>query len=172
MAYDMAEPRAALYRYDLDGTVTTVLSGVTVSNGIAWDADGSRMYYIDSATQRIDVFDYDADSGTPADRRPLVSVEPGMGMPDGMALDDEGGLWVALWRGGAVHRYGPDGRLDAVVELPVRLVTACAFGGAGLDKLYITTSGHGLPPGSQPGAGAVFVLRPGVRGLPTGMFAG
>jgi sugar lactone lactonase YvrE len=172
MAYNMTDPRGALYRYDPDGTVAVALTGITISNGIAWSADGSRMYYIDSVTQRVDVLDYDTISGMPRDRRPLVRVDPGAGMPDGMALDSEGGLWVALWRGGAVHRYRQDGRLDAVAELPVGLVTACAFGGPDLDELYITTSREGLPPGTDSAAGAVFVLRPGVRGLPAGVFTG
>jgi sugar lactone lactonase YvrE len=171
MAYDMADPHGALYRYDADGTVSTVLAGVTVSNGIAWSADGRTMYYIDSATQRVDTFDYDTASGTPARRRPLARVDPDHGMPDGLALDDEGGVWVALWRGGAVHRYRADGRLDAVIELPVGLVTACAFGGSGLDELYITTSRQGLTGGS-PAAGALFMVRPGVRGLTCTPFAG
>lgn len=171
MAYDMGDPHGALYRYDADGTIAAVLTGVTVSNGVAWSPDGGSMYYIDSVTQRVDVFDYDTASGTPGRRRPLARVDPERGMPDGLALDDEGGLWVALWHGAAVHRYGPDGRLDAVVELPVELVTACAFGGPAMDQLYITTSREGLA-AADPAAGALFAVRPGVRGLPCTSFAG
>jgi sugar lactone lactonase YvrE len=172
MDYAMAEPRAALYRYDPDGTVSTVLTGVTLSNGIAWSLDGERMYYIDSVTQQVDVFDYDPASGRPAGRRPLVRIDSARGLPDGLALDSEGAVWVALYGGHAVHRYGPDGRLDAVLELPVAKVTACAFGGPGLDELYITTSRVDLAPGDQPAAGALFLARPGVRGLPGGVYAG
>jgi len=172
MDYAMSEPRAALYRYDPDGTVSTVLTGVTLSNGIAWSVDGERMYYIDSVTQRVDVFDYDTASGTPADRRPLVRIDAASGLPDGLALDSEGGVWVALYGGQAVHRYGPDGRLDAVLELPVARVTACAFGGPGLDDLYITTSRVEVAPGDQPAAGALFLARPSVRGLPCAVYAG
>jgi sugar lactone lactonase YvrE len=172
MAYDMTSPRAALYRYDQDGKIGTVLDGVTVSNGIAWTLDGEQMYYIDSATQRVDVFDYDTAAGIPAGRRPHVRIDPDAGMPDGMALDAEGGAWVALWRGRAVHRYRRDGRLDAVVELPADLVTACAFGGPELNELYITTSRMGMDPGVQPPAGALFRVSPGVRGLPCAEFAG
>jgi sugar lactone lactonase YvrE len=171
MAYDMADPHGALFRYDADGTISTVLTGVTVSNGIAWSADGATMYYIDSATQRVDTFDYDTAAGTPGRRRPLARVDPDHGMPDGLALDDEGGVWVALWHGAAVHRYRADGRLDAVVELPVELVTACAFGGPAMDELYITTSREGLTAG-HPAAGALFMVRPGVRGLPCTPFDG
>jgi sugar lactone lactonase YvrE len=101
-----------------------------------------------------------------------VRIDPDAGMPDGMALDAEGGAWVALWRGRAVHRYRRDGRLDAVVELPADLVTACAFGGPELNELYITTSRMGMDPGVQPPAGALFRVSPGVRGLPCAEFAG
>lgn len=172
MDYAMTEPRAALYRYDPDGTVSTVLTGVTLSNGIAWSLDGERMYYIDSVTQQVDIFDYDTVSGSPAGRRPLVRIDAASGLPDGLALDSEGGVWVALYGGHAVHRYGPDGRLDAVLELPAAKVTACAFGGPGLGELYITTSRVDLAPGDQPAAGALFLARPGVRGLPGGVYAG
>jgi sugar lactone lactonase YvrE len=172
MAYDMTSPRGALYRYDQDGKIGTVLDGVTVSNGIAWTLDGEQMYYIDSATQRVDVFDYDTAAGIPAGRRTHVRIDPDAGMPDGMALDAEGGAWVALWRGRAVHRYRRDGRLDAVVELPVDLVTACAFGGPELNELYITTSRMGMDPGVQSPAGALFRVSPEVRGLPCAEFAG
>jgi sugar lactone lactonase YvrE len=89
-----------------------------------------------------------------------------------MALDGEGGMWVALFNGHAVHRYRQDGTLDEVVDLPVSQVTSCAFGGPDLDQLYITTSRENLPPGEQPQAGAIFHAAPGVRGLPIGTFAG
>jgi sugar lactone lactonase YvrE len=172
MDYAMTEPRAALYCYDPDGTVSTVLTGVTLSNGIAWSLDGERMYYIDSVTQQVDIFDYDTVSGSPGGRRPLVRIDAASGLPDGLALDSEGGVWVALYGGHAVNRYGPDGRLDAVLELPAAKVTACAFGGPGLDELYITTSRVDLAPGDQPAAGALFLARPGVRGLPGGVYGG
>ncbi|HEY0718125.1 MAG TPA: SMP-30/gluconolactonase/LRE family protein, partial [Streptosporangiaceae bacterium] len=133
---------------------------------------GDQMFYIDTPTHRVDVFDYDAATGTPSGRRPLVHVDPGRGAPDGMALDAEGGMWVAIHRGHAVHRYLPDGTLDTVVEVPPAQVTACAFGGPGLDELYITTSRENLPDGEDPLAGALFRVKPGVRGLPLGTFAG
>jgi sugar lactone lactonase YvrE len=172
MAYDMTAPRAALYRYAPDGEISIILSHVVVSNGIGWSLDGERMFYIDSATQQVDVFDYDTVSGTPRHRRPHIRVDADAGMPDGMTLDEEGGIWVALWGGRAVHRYRPDGKLDAVVELPVDLVTSCAFGGRDLSELFITTSRVGLSPDAQPAAGALFRISPGVRGLPCGLFAG
>ena len=172
MPYDQAGPRGAFYRFDPDGGIHLVFAGVTISNGVAWSADGERMYYIDTPTQRVDVFDYDPATGMPSARRPVVHVDPDHGAPDGMALDAEGGLWVAIFGGHAVHRYTPDGKLDAVVELPASQVTACTFGGEHLDELYITTSRENLAPDAEPEAGAVFHATPGVRGLPLGTFAG
>jgi sugar lactone lactonase YvrE len=172
MSYDKTSPRGAFYRYDPSGAISHVFGDVTISNGVAWSADGEQMFYIDSPTHRVDVFDYDAAAGIPSARRPVVYVDPDQGVPDGMALDTEGGMWVAVHGGHAVHRYTPEGKLDAVIELPPGQVTACAFGGDDLDELYITTSGENLPPGADPQAGAVFHVTPGVRGLPLGTFAG
>lgn len=172
MAYDQAKGRGAFYRFDPDGEISVILTGVTISNGIAWSADGQRMFYIDTPTQRVDVFDYDPAAGLLSGRRPVVHIDPSQGAPDGMALDAEGGIWVALFNGHAVHRYREDGTLDEVIDLPVSQVTSCAFGGPDLDQLYITTSRENLPPGEQPQAGAVFHAAPGVRGLPVGTFAG
>lgn len=172
MAYDAAPGRGNLYRFDPDGTVEVVLSGVTISNGLAWDDHDDRVWYVDTPTQRVDLFDFDADAGRLVDRRPFLEIPIDQGNPDGITLDTEGGIWVALWDGGAVHRYDSDGRLDAVVELPVRRVTACAFGGPELDQLFITTSRDGVATGEQPAAGSLFVCRPGVRGLAPFGFAG
>ena len=115
---------------------------MAVSNGTGWSPDGRLMYYIDSPTRRIDVFDFDGRRA--ANRRRLAAVEEGDGFPDGLTVDAEGCVWVALWDGGAVRRYTPDGKLDRVVELPVPRPTACAFGGADLTDLYITTARTGL----------------------------
>ena len=172
MPYDQAGPRGAFYRFDPSGEISFVFGDVTISNGVAWSADGETMFYIDTPTQRVDAFDYDTAAAVPSGRRPLVHVDPSAGAPDGMALDAEGGLWVAIHRGHAVHRYTPGGALDAVVEVPPAQVTACAFGGPGLDELFITTSRENLPAGQDPLAGALFHLKPGVRGLPLGTFAG
>ena len=172
MAYDASPGRGALYRFDPDGTITLVLDDVTISNGMAWSADGGLLYYIDSPTGRVDAFSFDPDRADLSRRRPVVRIPEDAGMPDGMAVDADGGLWVALWGGGAVHRYTPDGRLDTVVRLPVTQVTACAFGGADLETLFITTSRQRVEAGEQPAAGALFTVTPGVRGLAPHMFAG
>jgi sugar lactone lactonase YvrE len=170
MAYDQRPGAAALYRLDPDGTVSLALEGVTISNGIDWSPDGSRAYYDDTATHRIDVFDYDPDAGLTG-RRPFM-VLPDDGNPDGLTVDAEGGVWVALFGGGAVHRYTPDGVLDQVVELPTPQVTACTFGGPGLDQLFVTTSREGMAPGDDPLAGSLFRADVGVVGLPVREFAG
>lgn len=163
MRYDEAPGGGSLTRLAPDGTATAVLDGVTVSNGIGWSPDGRLMYYIDTPTRTVDVFDFDG--RLPHDRRPFVRIEDGAGCPDGLTVDAEGGVWVALWDGGAVRRYAPDGRLDQVVELPVRRPTACAFGGPDLADLYITSAraGQAAP---HPLAGSLLVVPGAGRGLP------
>jgi sugar lactone lactonase YvrE len=163
--------RGALYRLDADGSVAVVVAGVTLSNGLDWSPDGSTAYYIDTTTRRVDAFDYDVDKGL-TDRRPLVEIPDGAGDPDGMTVDADGCLWVALYAGSAVHRYRPDGVLDGVVELPVSRVTACTFGGDDLGELFITTSRENLVDDAQPAAGALFRYRPGVQGMPARPYAG
>jgi sugar lactone lactonase YvrE len=171
MSLDERPDRGTLYRFDERGLVTIVES-VSISNGIDWTVDGTRMIYADTPTRRIDSFAFDAEHGTLSDRRTLVELP---GMPDGLTIDAEDHIWVALWDGWAVHRYRPDGTLDRVVELPVARPTSCAFGGADLADLYVTSARMGLTAGAleaQPHAGGVFVLRPGVRGRLPNRFAG
>jgi len=170
MAYDQRPGAAGLYRLDPDGTTTTVLEGVTISNGLEWSPDGSRAYYNDTATHRIDVFDYDPDTGLTG-RRPFAEIPDG-GSPDGLTVDAQGGVWVALFDRGAVWRFTPEGRHDGVVDVPAGKVTACTFGGPDLDQLFITTSQEGLQPGEDPLAGALFRADVGVAGLPAREFGG
>ena len=169
MAYDRRPGGAALYRLDPDHSVHRVLEGVTISNGLEWSPDGSRAYYADTATHRVDVFDYDPVAGL-AGRRPFADL--GDGNPDGLTVDAAGGVWVALYGAGAVHHYTADGRLDGIVEVPATKVTACALGGPELDRLFITTSREGLSPGDEPAAGSLYAAEPGVRGRPAREFAG
>ncbi len=168
MRYDTAEGGGAIHRLDPDGSTTVVIEGVTISNGLEWSPDGALAYYVDSPTGRVDVFDYDGERGL-SGRRPFVEVTGG---PDGLTVDADGGVWVALYAGGAVQRFTPDGVLDEVIEVPVSKATACTFGGTDLDQLFITTSREFLPPEAEPAAGAVFVATPGVLGRPVREFAG
>ena len=175
MAYDESPGAGALYRLELDGRCTTVLTGLTISNGIGWSPDGTTMYLADSGTGRVDAYDVDAE-GEISDRHPIIVVEePGIA-PDGLTVDDDGGIWVALWGGGAVHRYGPDGVLLTVVELPVDRPTSCAFGGPDRSTLFVTTARAGLDDvamGRQPHAGHLFRIDGlGVTGPPCAPFRG
>ena len=170
MAYDKRPGAASLYRLAPDHSVSVVLTGVTVSNGIEWSPDGSLAYYNDTDTHRVDVFSWNRDVGL-HDRRPFVAI-PDDGRPDGLTVDADGGVWTALANRGAVHRYTADGVLDAVVEIPARKVTACTFGGDDLGTLFVTTSREGLEPGEDPLAGSLFRIRPGVTGRPTKRYAG
>ena len=171
MAYDQRPGGGALYRLDPAGSVHVVLRNVTISNGLEWSPDGTRAYYNDTPTQRIDVFDYDGESGLTG-RRAFAEIPVEAGGPDGLTVDEEGGVWVALYGGGAVRRYTPDGVLDEVIEVPAKKVTACTFGGPNLDELFITTSREGLEPGEDPLAGSVFRAKVGVAGMPVREFAG
>ncbi|WP_030610726.1 SMP-30/gluconolactonase/LRE family protein [Streptomyces sclerotialus] len=176
MRYDEAQGGGTLTRIAPDGSEQRVLPEVAVSNGIDWSPDGRLMYYIDSPTRRIDVFDAGGgEEDGPAgefvrNRRPFVEIEEGAGFPDGMCVDADGGVWVALWEGGQVRRYTPDGTLDRTVELPVRRPTACAFGGSGLTDLYITTAQEDTP--RHPLEGSVLVVPGAGRGIEQPAFAG
>ncbi|GHG91537.1 SMP-30/gluconolactonase/LRE family protein [Streptomyces lanatus] len=169
MRYDEAPGGGTLSRLTGDGSVDVVLDDVAVSNGTGWSPDGGLMYYIDSPTRRVDVFDYS--EGGVSGRRAFVEIEDGAGFPDGLTVDADGCVWVALWDGAAVRRYTPDGKLDRVIELPVPRVTACAFAGPGLSDLYITTARVGLdsPP---PLSGSLLVVPGAGQGLVQPAFAG
>jgi sugar lactone lactonase YvrE len=172
MSTDFREGAGSLYRLDADGSLHVVLPSVTISNGLGWSPDDRLFYYVDSPTHRIDCFDYDAETGTIDRRRTLVTIEAG-GLPDGLTVDAEGCVWVAVWGTGCLHRYTSEGVLDTIVELPTRHVTSSAFGGPGLDELYVTTGfpGRDLPK-EDPHVGSIFVVTPGCAGLPESDYAG
>lgn len=164
---DDRSPTGTLYVRDVDGSVRTLIDGVTVSNGLAWSGSGDRLYYVDSPLQSIDVMDYDVESGEVSNRKSFVAVPDDVGIPDGLTIDAEGCLWLALWGGSAVRRYSPDGSLIGEVELPVQRITSCAFGGPDLDRLFITTASVGASIKDPPRAldGALFVVEPGCIGV-------
>ena len=127
---------AALYRLD-GGTLTPKLEGLTISNGLGWSADGAHMWFVDTPTQRIVEYAYDGELG---EQRTFAAIEKADGSPDGLAVDDQDGVWVGLWGGSCVRRYAPDGDLDRVIALPAANVTACCFGGPDRRTLFITTA--------------------------------
>jgi D-xylono/L-arabinono-1,4-lactonase len=157
---------ARLYRLDVDGTLTTLLEGVGVSNGLGFTPDQRGLYYTDTPTDEISLFDYDRATGAIANRRPFVRVPEGQGHPDGMTVDAEGYVWSARWDGGCLVRYAPDGTEDRRIEFPARKVSSVAFGGDDYADLYVTTAGGDNKAEEGPGAGSLFRLRPGVRGVP------
>jgi sugar lactone lactonase YvrE len=158
-----------VYRLDADGSMHVMFRDVSTSNGLAWSLDRRTLYYIDTPLMRVDAFDYDDATGAIAGRRPVITIPPGIGRPDGSTLDAEGMLWIAMWEGGRVTRWDPrTGALLQTVRLPVVRVTSCAFGGPELDTLYITSAREGLADAelaAQPLAGGLFKMKPGVCGL-------
>jgi sugar lactone lactonase YvrE len=164
-------PPCALYRVTPGGSVTELFGGIGLSNGLDWTDDRRSFYFADSYAGGVDVFATDPDTGALSGRRQFVPVSGGL--PDGLTLDAEGGLWLAVWGSGELRRYAPDGRLDTVVKLPVTQVTSAAFGGADLSTLYITTARENFTPAevaAQPQAGDIFACTPGVTGRPPYLF--
>jgi len=166
--------RGALYRYDPPGGAVAVLDGVGVSNGLAWDAAGRTLFYVDTLLRRVDRLGYDVGTGTVTTRQPAFDVSGHPGLPDGMAVDAEDCLWVAFWRGGAVRRFSRDGALLEEIAVPVLRTTSCCLGGADLRDLYVTTAVRGVrgvpAPGGAPVedlAGTVLRYRVDVPGVPT-----
>lgn len=170
MATGDAGATGRVLRIGPDLAATDVLSRVTVSNGIGFAPGGGRAYYVDTDTQRIDVFD--VVEGDLRGRRGFVTISEDQGSPDGLTVAADGSVWVALWGGSAVHGYAADGSQIARIDLPVPQVSACTFGGDDLETLFITTSAQGLDADHGTEAGSLFAVRPGVRGMPVVAFAG
>jgi sugar lactone lactonase YvrE len=164
-----------LWRLDGHGQLTPAIKEMHVSSSLGWSPDGRTFYYADAQARWLDAFGFDQATGAIGDRRRLIEWPSGVGVPDGMAVDADGFLWIAMFPAGSVNRYAPDGRLDRSIELPVPTVAACAFGGPDLEELYITTMYIGVADDElarRSGAGGLFRCRPGVRGLPVSPFAG
>jgi sugar lactone lactonase YvrE len=176
MRDDESAPDGALYRLDADRSCTRVLTGVICSNGIGWSPDGGTMYYTDTWTRRIDALEFDPETGELGRRSVFARDDvPGEGVPDGLTVDAEGGVWSAKWDGWRLVRYAPDGSVDRVVPMPVQRPTSVAFGGPDLGTLYVTSARIGLDGAAlrqAPLSGGLFALDPGVRGLPEPEYAG
>ena len=153
----------SLYVLEKDGTVKTKITGVTCSNGMAWSPDDKTLYYIDTPTRQVVAYKYDTKNGDITDGRVAISIPEEKGSPDGMTIDTEGMLWIALWDGWKVIRYNPYTSEQLYeVTLPVSRVTSCVFGGDDMDDLYITSAREGLSDSDlkeQPLAGSLFVIR-------------
>ena len=163
----LAAPSGSLYALDAPGHLRGLEAGYITPNGMAFSPDGRTMYLSDSHpnVQTVWAFDYDTDTGTPHNRRVFIDFNPLPGRPDGAAVDSDGCYWICGNDAGLVHRYTPSGQLDRSLPVPVKKPAMCAFGGAGLDTLFVTSIRPGGDLSDQPLAGGVFALRPGVRGL-------
>lgn len=176
MAYADQTDQGSLYRLDTDLSVTKVLGGIGISNGIIWSLDHATMYYIDSMSYKVRAWTFDMEFGTIRDERTVFECAPDFGLPDGMTIDEEGMLWVAFYGGGRVCRLHPQsGEILSTVHLPVPAITACAFGDPDLDTLYITSAAQDLTPeeiAAAPQDGNLFSLKTDVRGVPSDRFGG
>jgi sugar lactone lactonase YvrE len=174
MAYAETPGAGTLYRLDPDGTTTAMVSGTTISNGLGWSLDGCTLWFADSGDATVDAFDFDLRTAGICGRRTVVEFDPRDGVPDGLVIDAQDHLWVAIWDGGEVRRYSPDGELVARVRLPVSRPTSCCFGGPDLNTLFISTARTGLREKAlqnEPDAGRVFCAQTGVGGVAQPPFA-
>jgi len=168
-------PVGTLYRVDKDRSVRGFENDIRIPNGIAFGPDGRRMYFCDSLSRRMQVFDYDPATGERANGRLFATVPEDQGVPDGSTVDAEGCVWNAHMFGARVTRYDPDGKVMSVVQLPTARTTACAFGGPSLDTLYVTTASMMMSReqlAADPLAGALFAVDVGVKGRPEPRFGG
>jgi sugar lactone lactonase YvrE len=173
LADDFRVGGGALYRFDGDGRVQMMLGDLTISNGLGWSPDGAIMYLADSGPRVVHAFSFDAEGGTISDGRVLVAVGEEVGAPDGLTVDADGDLWVAIYGGGRVQRYSPDGVLLETLLVPAAQSTSCAFGGPGLDRLYVTTATEGWSDEerrAEPGAGLVYRFDTDATGRPAEPF--
>ena len=143
LAHDNHVGGGALYRMDRSGHIDLMLDGLTISNGIGWSPDGGTMYLVDSGPRLVHAFAFDGESGTISDGRALIEVPMDVGAPDGLTVDADGDLWVAIWAGGRIHHYSPGGVLREALLVPAAETTSCAFAGPGLNHLYVTTATEG-----------------------------
>ena len=175
MDMNETDPTGALYSFD-GKTVTKLLTGITISNGLTWSPDHKTFYYTDTPTRQVTAFDYDLATGQITNPRLAVRVPDGLGWPDGMTSDTDGNLWIALWGGAQVTRWDPrKGRLLEQIPMPVPQPSSCIFGGADLNELYVTSARKGLSQEKlqeYPLSGGVFKITTNVTGIPTFQFAG
>jgi sugar lactone lactonase YvrE len=173
LAEDHHPGGGALYRLDRTGRTELVLAGLTISNGLGWSPDGSTMYLVDSGPRLVHAFAFDGERGTISGRRVLATVAEALGAPDGMTVDADGDLWVAVYGAGRIHRYSPDGVLRQVLAVPAKQTTSCAFAGPALRRLYVTTATEGWSDEQrrlEPAAGVVYRFDTNATGRPAAPF--
>lgn len=168
MSINGQSPSGAFYRLDLDGTATRVDDGYRIANGPAIAADGRSLFHTDSALCTVYRFALH-DDGSLGPREPFIHFEDDWGVPDGMTIDEEGGLWIACWGGSCVMRFTPDGHRDRSIALPASQITNCTFAGRDLDRMFVTSAADGV---DETEGGALFEVYPGCRGLPTQRYRG
>lgn len=168
------KPDGGLFRFDPEGTVTQLDSDIHYSNGPCWSPDEGTFYFSDSWRDTTYAYDYDIAAGTVANRRPFVNTRALGGLPDGATVDSDGLYWVAVYQAGKIAAYRPDGKLERIVDMPVKLVSSVAFGGPDLDRLFVTTIAHGsLGEPVEPNAGSLYVIDGlGAIGRPEHRYAG
>jgi sugar lactone lactonase YvrE len=173
LADDFRSGGGALYRLDPDGHAGLILSGLTISNGLGWSPDGTTMYLADSGPHVVHAFEFHPETGTVSNGRLLATVDEDTGTPDGLTVDSNGDIWVAIYGGGQIRRYSPDGTLREAVHLPTAQSTSCAFAGFGLNRLYVTTATEGWDDEqrrAQPAAGLVYRFDTDTQGQPAALF--
>lgn len=173
MADDHHAGGGALYRLDRDGRTELILDGLTISNGLGWSPDGATMYLVDSGPRVVHAFAFDPERGTISAGRELVTVPEEGGAPDGMTVDAAGDLWVAIYGGGRVNRYSPDGVLRQALTVPAKQSTSCAFAGAELNRLYVTTATEAWSDEqrrAEPAAGLIYRFDTDATGRPAELF--
>jgi sugar lactone lactonase YvrE len=157
---------AKLYRLDPDGSLTVVLDNIGLSNGLGFTLDRNRMYYTDSFARKIYIFDYDESTSEISNQRVFVETPEGQGIPDGMTVDADGYVWSARADGSALFRYTTDGVQERSIPFPAKKVSSVSFGGPDMDEIYVTTIGGDNKADEGPGAGALFRLKLGIKGVP------
>ena len=174
MALDSREGAAVLYRMDRDGSIHQILDNLSVSNGLVWTADKRTMYFIDTPTRKVQKFAFDNETGSISKQSDVIRIPESEGKPDGMTIDAEGNLWIALYGGGAVGCWHPEtGEMLQKVTVPAPHTTSCAFGGEDLATLYITSARDGMAEDQlkkYPESGGIFAVKPGVKGVPAELF--
>jgi sugar lactone lactonase YvrE len=173
LADDRRVGGGALYRLDQDGQTEMMVDGLTISNGLGWSPDGATMYLADTGPRVVHAFAFDGERGSISDGRVLITVAEEIGGPDGLTVDADGDLWVAIFGGGRVQRYSPDGELLDELLVPAMETTSCAFAGHGLNRLYVTTATENWSDEqrrAEPGAGLVYRFDTDVTGRPAEPF--